>query len=144
MDKGASMKKNYKTITVGDKYVPKKNEEYMSEEQKAYFYQLLMAEKDELVAEMAEADGVADLVQGDGGGGMDEGDAATLSIGSDMNIKMRARNQSQIKRIDEALRRLEEGTYGYSIISGDEIGLKRLMARPVAAITMEEKEESEK
>ena len=57
---------------------------------------------------------------------------------------MSERNANLLKKIDEALKRIENGTFGYSDISGEEIGLQRLMARPLATKTIEEQEEIEK
>lgn len=136
--------KNYKTIVLPEKYVPKKTEKYMCAEHKAYFYQMLMAERAEREAEIESPEDVVLGQQMDSIGAMDEGDAATLSIEADLNIKIQEKNLGVLKQIDAALARLEDDTYGYSVISGDEIGLKRLMARPVAATTSEEKSTVEK
>ena len=57
---------------------------------------------------------------------------------------MQSMNLGLMKYIDAALKRLADGTYGYSVISGEEIGLKRLMVRPVATTTQAEREEYEK
>jgi DnaK suppressor protein len=138
-------KKDYKTIVLPNKYVPKKSEEYMSAEQKAFFYQMLMSQKSEIEKEMLELTDDVNLGQKlDSVGAMDEGDAATLSVDADLSIKMRERNLMALGKIDRALQRMEDETYGYSVISGDEIGLKRLMVYPYATTTIEEKEESEK
>jgi DnaK suppressor protein len=135
-------KKDYKNMILPDKYAPKKTEPYMCDEQKAFFYQILTAEKASLTDN---AGGDLNLAQKmDSVGAMDEGDAATLSIETDLDIKMQERNKLKIQKIDAALERLENDTFGYSMISGDEIGVKRLMARPVATITLEEQEEKEK
>ena len=138
-------KKDYKTLVLPPKYVPKKTDEYMCAEHKAYFYQILMAEKKEFedeIARMVEQPGLSQKM--DAIGAMDEGDVATLSIDADMGIKIQERSSHQLNSIIKALERLEDGSYGYSVISGDEIGLKRLMARPTAVVTVEEKEEAEK
>ena len=117
----------------------------MCAEHKAYFYQMLLEQKKEFEMEVVEIEDAPHLGrQIDGVGAMDEGDAATFSVEADLNIKMQERNMNAIRQIDAALQRLEDGTYGYSVISGEEIGLKRLMARPVAATTSEEKGAVEK
>ena len=61
-----------------------------------------------------------------------------------MNLRMSERNTNLLQKINAALERIENGQYGYSVISGDEIGLQRLMARPLATMTVEEQEEYEK
>ncbi|MDR3208534.1 MAG: hypothetical protein LBT45_01650 [Rickettsiales bacterium] len=138
-------RKDYKTIVLPTKYVPKKTEKYMSPEQKAFFYQMLTNQKDEIEKEMLESSEDVNLAQKlDSVGAMDEGDAATLAMDADLNIKIRERSLSQLKRIEESLQRLEDDTYGYSVVSGEEIGLRRLMVRPVAIMTIEEREGTEK
>ena len=139
------IKKDYKTLALPAKYVPKKTEKYMCDEQKAFFYRILMEQKKELEEVMIESDEAPRLAQKmDSLGTMDEGDAATLSIETDLAIKMQTQNLGLMKYIDAALERLKNGTYGYSVISGEEIGLRRLMARPVATTTQAEREEYEK
>lgn len=138
-------KKDYKTMVLDPKYRPKATEKYMSDKQKAYFYQLLLRQKQEIEDEAdAENGGLALGQKLDSAGAMDEGDAATLAIDADMSIKLQERSNTVIKQIDTALDRLKDGTYGYSLISGDKIGIKRLMIRPIATMTIEEKESAEK
>ena len=60
-----------------------------------------------------------------------------------MNLRMSERDNNLLRKIDAALDRIENGTYGYSVVSGDEIGLNRMMARPLATMTVEEQEEYE-
>ena len=133
-------KKDYKTLVLPDKYVPKKTEPYMCPEQKAFFYQMLTAQKQEIERAVIEIEEGPHLGQNiSAAGAMDEGDVATLSIEADLNIKMQERDMAVLRQIDAALQRLEDGTYGYSVLSGEEIGLKRLMVRPVATMTMEER-----
>lgn len=143
--KNKNAKDNYKSIALPEKYTPKKSEEYMCDLHKAFFYKMLIDQKEELETEMA--DELADINVGkqiESGGAMDELDTTTLSIEADLNITMQERHKSLLVQIDNALARLEDGSYGYSVISGDEIGLKRLMIQPVATLTMEESEDKEK
>ena len=58
-------------------------------------------------------------------------------------LKMSSRTSNLLRKIDKELEKMENGTYGYSIISGEEIGLKRMIARPLATMTIEEQEEME-
>jgi len=139
------IKKDYKTLVLPAKYAPKKTDKYMSEEHKAFFYKMLMEQRKDLEEAMLELEEKPHLGQKmDGVGAMDDGDAATLSLEADLNIKMQSMNLGLMKYIDAALKRLEDGSYGYSVISGEEIGLKRLMVRPVATTTQAEREEYEK
>ncbi|MDR0967567.1 MAG: TraR/DksA family transcriptional regulator [Rickettsiales bacterium] len=139
------MVKNYKAIVLDPKYTPKKTEKYMSEEQKAYFYQLLNAQRAELLSAIDEY--MNDLSESTNidamDGANDEGDDSTAIQSSDMLQKMIGRNRNAVGLIDNALDRLENGTYGFSVLSNEEIGLKRLMARPLATLTTAEQEEHE-
>ena len=60
-----------------------------------------------------------------------------------MNLRMSERADNLLRKINAALDRIENKTYGYSVISGEEIGLQRMMARPLATMTTEEQEEYE-
>ncbi|HIU65561.1 MAG TPA: RNA polymerase-binding protein DksA [Candidatus Enterousia avicola] len=139
------MAENYKNIELPAKYVPKKSEPYMCPQQLAYFYQILTAQKNELlhdtdstlsavrIAEKAETEGVGD-----------ESDNASFEQEITMNLRMSERDNNLLKKINAALERIENGSYGYSVVSGDEIGLSRMLARPLATMTVEEQEEYEK
>ena len=136
---------NYKNIELPAKYVPKKSEPYMCDQQLAYFYQLLSAQNDELMHESASvlsAVRSADKNESDGVG--DETDNASLEQDITMNLRMSERDNNLLKKINAALERIENGTYGYSVVSGTEIGLSRMLARPLATMTVEEQEEYEK
>ena len=61
-----------------------------------------------------------------------------------MNLRISERNSNLLQKINAALERIDKGTFGYSVISGEEIGLQRMMARPLATMTIEEQEEYEK
>ena len=138
-------KKNYKTIVLPPKYTPKKSEPYMCPEHLAYFYQLLTARREKLLNEhndILKDVRTADKTESDGVG--DDQDQAAYEQEITMNLRMSERNGNLLKKIDAALDRIEKGTFGYSDISGDEIGLQRLMARPLATKTIEEQEEIEK
>ena len=137
-------KKNYKTIVLPEKYTPKKTEPYMCPEQLAYFYQILTAQKQELVHtsdSVLNSVRLADKSASDGVG--DDSDNATFEQEITMNLRMSQRDTNLLKKIDAALARIEDGTYGYSVVSGEEIGLRRMLARPLATMTVEEQEEYE-
>lgn len=137
-------KKTYKTVELPPKYTPKKSEPYMCLEQLAYFYRMLMAQKEELVHEsdsVLSAVRLAEKTEAAGVG--DDSDNATYEQDITMNLRMSERDNNLLKKINAALERIENGTYGYSVVSGDEIGLNRMMARPLATMTIEEQEEYE-
>ncbi len=139
------VKKNFKNIELPPKYTPKKSEPYMCPEHLAYFYQLLTARRERIANEHNEILNdvrIAEKAENDGVG--DDQDQATYEQEISMNLRMSQRNANLLKKIDEALERIEKGTFGYSDISGEEIGLQRLMARPLATKTIEEQEEIER
>ena len=137
-------KKDFKTIVLPEKYTPKKTEPYMCPEQLAYFYQLLTAQKEELLHSsdsVLNSVRMADKSASDGVG--DDSDSATFEQEITMNLRMSQRDNNLLRKINAALARMDEGTYGYSVVSGEEIGLRRMMARPLATMTIEEQEEYE-
>ncbi|MCL1891766.1 MAG: hypothetical protein FWF97_00505 [Alphaproteobacteria bacterium] len=140
------MPKNYKTIQLDPKFVPKKTEKYMSDEQRAYFYNLLNAQRTEVLASiengMSEMSSNINIDSMDGAN--DEGDNSSSTQQADTTQKMLERDKNLLAMIDRALERLEKGTFGYSVISNEEIGLKRMLAQPLATMTTEEKEEQDK
>jgi len=137
-------KKNYKNIELAPKYVPKKSEPYMCDEQLAYFYQLLNTQRDELMQDRASVlNDVRMAEKNETAGVGDEQDQAAAEQEITMNLRMSERNTNLLQKISAALERIENGTFGYSVISGDEIGLQRMLARPLATMTVEEQEEYE-
>ena len=137
-------KQDYKTLELPAKYVPKKSDPYMCLEQQAYFYQILMAQKQEITDDTSD---VLNVVRnGDNGDAMgvgDDADNASSAQALTMNLRMSERDNNLLKKINAALTRLENGTFGFSVISGDPIGIPRLLARPLATMTVEEQEEYE-
>ena len=137
-------KQNYKTLELPAKYVPKKSEPYMCPEQKAYFYQLLIAQKQELTNGNADTlNAVRNTDSADTAGVGDEADNASQEQALTLNLRMSERDSKLLVKINAALERLENDTFGYSVISNEEIGLSRMLARPLATMTTEEQEEYE-
>ena len=137
-------KQDYKTIELPAKYTPKKSEPYMCPEHLAYFYNILNTQKDELLSgrdSVLNAVRMAEKTESVGVG--DESDNATYNQDITMDLRISERNNKLLQKINAALARMETGEYGYSVISGEEIGLKRMMARPLATMTVEEQEEYE-
>lgn len=138
-------KKDYKTIELSPKYVPKKSEPYMCPEHLAYFYQLLTAQKEEIMRQNASAlNTVSTTNRTNATITGDDSDIAIAEQETTMTLRMAERDNNLLVKINSALERLENGTFGYSVISGDEIGLSRMLARPLATMTIEEQEEHEK
>ncbi len=137
-------KQDYKTLELPAKYVPKKSEPYMCPEQKAYFYQILIAQKQELLDGNTDTlDAVRDGDSGNTAGVGDEIDNASQEQALTLNLRMSERASKLLIKINAALERLENGTFGYSVISNEEIGISRMLARPLATMTVEEQEEYE-
>ena len=135
---------NYKDIELSSKYKPKLSEPYMCAEQLAYFYNILNTQREELLSERDEvlnAVRMADKTEAVGAG--DESDNASYNQDITMDLRMSERSNKVLQKVNAALDRIEKGTYGFSVVSGDEIGLKRMMARPLATMTVEEQEEYE-
>jgi DnaK suppressor protein len=122
-------------------YTPSDDEEYMSDKQLAFFKVLLLEWK----RSIHEASG--QTLQSLQDGPIREPDPSDrASSETDWGIELRTRDRQRklVSKIDSSLRRLEEGEYGYCEISGDPIGLKRLIARPVATMTVEAQEAHER
>ena len=130
-------------VKISKKYIPKLKEKYMCAKHLAYFKQKLLDWKAELVKTNNEA--LYNSSLDDNSASADIVDQA--SSYTEKNVEMRAINRQikLISKIDAALKRVEDGTYGYCKETDEPIGLKRLMARPVAtlSITAQEKHEKE-
>lgn len=136
---------NYKNIELAPKYTPKKSEPYMCPEHLAYFYQLLNAQKEEILQQSASAlNSVSAKNKTNSTITGDDLDIAVAEQETSMTLRMAERDNKLLAKINAALDRMENGTFGYSVISGDEIGLSRMLARPLATMTIEEQEEHEK
>ena len=118
-------------------YKPKKTEEYMSPKQQQYFREKLMNWRDELVEESRETmSNLREEVRDVG----DEAERATRETENSLELRTRDRYRKLIKKIDQALHRLDEGEYGYCEETGEEIGLARLEARPIATLCLDAQE----
>jgi DnaK suppressor protein len=122
-------------------YVPSDDEEYMSDRQQDYFRMLLLDWKKSI------HDAAGQTLQSLQDGPIREPDLNDrASSETDWGIELRTRDRQRklIAKIDAALRRLDCGEYGWCEISGDPIGLRRLIARPVATMTVEAQEAHER
>lgn len=117
----------------------------MCPEHLAYFYQLLNAQKEEILQQSASAlNSVSAKNKTNSTITGDDSDIAVAEQETSMTLRMAERDNKLLAKINAALDRMENGTFGYSVISGDEIGLSRMLARPLATMTIEEQEEHEK
>ncbi len=125
------------TIEVPEGYKPSEDEEYMSTQQLAYFRRKLMDWRQELVDESRETiSNLRDEVRDVG----DEAERATRETENSLELRTRDRYRKLIKKIDQALSRLDDGEYGYCEETGEEIGLARLEARPIATLCLDAQE----
>lgn len=122
-------------------YEPSESEEYMNDHQRAYFKDLLLEWRAQLEKECAET--VKEL-QEHSAIEPDAGDQASLEYEQTVELRTRDRERKLISKIDQALDRLDDGEYGYCEETGDPIGVKRLMARPIATLCIEAKRRQEK
>lgn len=121
-------------------YSPKRGEQYMNPKQLAHFEQILLAWKKEL---MQEVDRTVHHMQDEAANFPDPNDRATQESEFGLELRTRDRERKLLRKIDSALARIEEGSYGYCEETGEEIGLKRLEARPVATLCLEAQERRE-
>ncbi len=128
-------------ITLPPDYRPSEPEEFMNQIQVEYFRQKLLRWRGDLIKE---ADGtLASLSEG----GIREADITDrASVETDRALELRTRDRARklIAKIDQALARIEAGTYGYCEETGEPIGLKRLEARPIATLSIEAQERHER
>lgn len=129
------------TIILPPDYKPSQNEEYMNELQVEYFRQKLLDWKKSLVNQSE--DTLEDLRQG-GLNQPDDVDRASLETDKALDLRTKDRARKLISKINEALARIENGTYGFCEETGEPIGLDRLEARPVATLSIEAQERHER
>lgn len=121
-------------------YKPSEKEEYMNPLQLEYFRQKLQSWKEELVSNSRET---LDHLKEENWNEPDMNDRATIETDTNFELRTRDRYRKLIDKIEEALQRIEDGEYGYCEETGDEIGIKRLEARPVATLCIEAQENHE-
>ncbi len=122
-------------------YIPQRGEQYMSQEQLDHFRQILSSWKRDL---MEEVDRTVLHMKDEAANFPDPNDRATQESEFSLELRTRDRERKLIRKIDEALKRIDDGTYGYCLETGEEIGIKRLEARPVATLCVEAQERRER
>ncbi|MBS0366803.1 MAG: RNA polymerase-binding protein DksA [Proteobacteria bacterium] len=122
-------------------YIVKRGELYMSKEQLDHFRTILNSWKRDL---MVEVDRTVSHMKDEAANFPDPNDRATQEEEFSLELRTRDRERKLIRKIDEALKRIEDGSYGYCLETGEEIGIKRLEARPVATLSLEAQERRER
>ncbi len=128
-------------ILIDEDYRPRDDEPFMNERQREYFRRKLVKWKGDILREAAET--LATL-QNENENHPDLADRASSETDRAIELRARDRQRKLIAKIDAALARLEDGTYGYCEETGEPISLARLEARPIATMTLEAQEKHER
>jgi DnaK suppressor protein len=127
--------------TLPPNYRPSDDEEFMNPLQREYFRQKLLRWREEL---LSESSGTLQHLKEESLAEPDVADRATLETDRFTELRTRDRERKLIAKIDEALQRIEDETYGYCEETGEPIGVKRLDARPIATLSVEAQERHER
>lgn len=122
-------------------YIARRGEQYMNKEQLEHFRQILNTWKRDL---MQEVDRTVLHMKDEAANFPDPNDRATQESEFSLELRTRDRERKLIRKIEEAIKRIEDGNYGYCVETGEEIGIKRLEARPVATMCVEAQERRER
>ena len=138
LHEGAKMKQDK---FLPDNYTPAEDEPFMNDRQVEYFRRKLIAWKNDLLMESRETieglqDGTRNIP--------DVADRASEETDRALELRTRDRQRKLVAKIDAALRRIDEGEYGYCEVTGEPISLKRLDARPIATMSLEAQESHER
>ena len=129
------------SITLPSSYRPTEREPFMNVMQQEYFRQKLLKWKSELVEESNQT---LQNMQEESLAQPDLADRATAETDRSLELRTRDRFRKLISKIDQALKSIDEGTYGYCEETGEPISLKRLEARPIATLSVEAQERHER
>ncbi len=128
-------------VVLLDTYRPTDDEPFMNEKQKEYFRQKLLRWRDDI---LREAKQTLQHLQEENVNHPDLADRASSETDRAIELRARDRQRKLIAKIDAALERIEDGSYGFCIETGDPISLKRLEARPIATLSIEAQERHER
>ena len=124
------------------KYTPNTKEKYMCAKHKKYFIEKLINWRKEIIKSNNESIILSNL--DDNSSSADIVDQASSQTEKSVELRASNRRRKLVNKIDQALRRIKDGTYGYCEDTGEPIGLKRLIARPIATLSIEAQERHEK
>jgi DnaK suppressor protein len=128
-------------VTLPPNYRPSDDEPFMNARQREYFKQKLIRWREELLKESSET---LQHLQEESLHEADMTDRASLETDRSIELRTRDRERKLISKIDQALRRLEDGSYGYCEETAEPIGVRRLDARPIATLSLEAQERHER
>ena len=140
-NKKSAAAKNGHASPLDKDYRPSDKEPFMNERQREYFRKKLLDWKDDILKEAKET---LQHLQDENQNHPDLADRASSETDRAIELRARDRQRKLIAKIDEALARIEDGTYGYCEETGEPIALKRLEARPIATLTIEAQERHER
>jgi DnaK suppressor protein len=138
---GAKSRSRQGAIVLPEGYRPSENEPFMNERHRSYFRTKLVSWKEEIIRQNRET---LHILHEDSAQHADLADRATSETDRALELRARDRQRKLIAKIDAALARIEEGTYGFCEETGEPIGLKRLDARPIATLSLEAQERHER
>ena len=127
--------------TAENGYKPSEEEPFMNEQQRSYFRAKLVSWKNDILREARET---LDALQEENTNHPDLADRASSETDRSIELRARDRQRKLIGKIDSAMQRLDEGTYGFCEETGEPISLKRLDARPIATLSIEAQERHER
>ena len=128
------------SVELPDGYEPSEKEEFMSDQQLEYFRRKLLEWKESILIDSRET---LSHLQEDSLKEPDIADRASAETDWSVELRTRDRQRKLVMKIDAAIRRIDEKEYGYCEVSGEQISLKRLQARPIATMTIESQEKHE-
>ncbi len=128
-------------IELAEGYKPSPDEDYMSPTQLEYFRRKLLDWRKEL---LIESDSTISHLKEENWQEPDINDRASLETDAALELRTRDRYRKLVNKIDSALSRIADGSYGYCDATGEEIGIARLEARPIATLTIEAQEKHER
>jgi DnaK suppressor protein len=124
-----------------DRYKPSDDEPFMNERQREYFRRKLIAWRDSILVESRET---LTALQHESENHPDIADRASSETDRAIELRARDRHRKLISKIEAALARIDDGSYGYCVETGDPISLRRLDARPIATLSVEAQERHER
>ncbi|MEM9139989.1 MAG: RNA polymerase-binding protein DksA [Pseudomonadota bacterium] len=131
---------NVETSIAAD-YLPSDDEPFMNDRQKEFFRRKLLEWKDSILDQSRDT---VQSMQDDTTNIPDLADRASVETDRALELRTRDRQRKLIAKIDAALRRIDDGSYGYCEVTGDPIALRRLAARPIATLSLEAQEMHER
>ncbi|MDE1566976.1 RNA polymerase-binding protein DksA [Aquabacter sp. P-9] len=129
------------SVQVDEDYRPREDEPFMNDRQREYFRKKLLNWKDDILREARET---LQHLQDENQNHPDLADRASSETDRSIELRARDRQRKLIAKIDAALQRIEDGSYGYCEDTGEPISLKRLEARPIATLSVEAQERHER